>query len=124
MLRFFSRFLMRILNVSGALFKPNASQMSPGRDQAGLAAGPDGLNPVLRQHLKQRLIGGSPDSPRFLDKRADCQREVHISLSKRSRDPPNLPLFKIVRKETGASRRPSKPPPSQPPPLLDGDAQA
>src|SRR2546426_6251777 len=106
MLRFFSRFLMRILNVSGALFKPNASQMSPRRDQAGLAAGPDGLNPVLRQHLEQRLIGGSRDSPGFLDKRGDCQREVHISLSKKSRGLSNLPFLKIFEDETGTSPGP------------------
>src|SRR2546428_9928186 len=105
MLRFFSRFLMRILNVSGALFKPNASQMSPGRDQAGLAAGPDGLNPVLRQHLKQRLIGGSRDSPCFLDKGVDFQREGPISWSKRSRDLSNLSFLEIVGEETGASSR-------------------
>src|SRR3989449_2244772 len=104
MLRFFSRFLMRILNVSGALFKPNARQMSPGRDQAGLAAGPDGLNPVLRQHLEQRLIGGSRDSPCFFDKRGDCQSEGHISLSKKSRDFSNLSFLKIVENETGTSR--------------------
>src|SRR2546425_9141628 len=99
MLRFFSRFLMRILNVSGALFKPNASQMSPGRDQAGLAAGPDGLNPVLGQHLEQRLIGGSRDSPCFLAKRVDCQREGHNSWSQRSRGPSNLPFLKIFAEE-------------------------
>src|SRR5256712_2629554 len=106
MLRFFSRFLMRILNVSGALFKPNASQMSPGRDQAGLAAGPDGLNPVLRQHLEQRLIGGSRDSPCFFGKRVDCQSEGHISWSQRSRDPSKLPFLKIFENETGPSRGP------------------
>src|SRR2546422_11775348 len=103
MLRFFSRFLMRILNVSGALFKPNASQMSPGRDQAGLAAGPDGLNPVLGQHLEQRLIGGNPDSPCFFGKRGDFQSEVHISLSKKKPGLSNLPFFKIVEDETGTS---------------------
>src|SRR2546428_9424170 len=103
MLRFFSRFLMRILNVSGALFKPNASQMSPGRDQAGLAAGPDGLNPVLRQNLEQRLIGGSRDSPGFLDKRVECQSEGHISLSKKSRELSNLPFLENVEDEKGTS---------------------
>src|SRR3989442_12992405 len=103
MLRFFSRFLMRILNVSGALFKPNASQMSPGRDQAGLAAGPDGLNPVLRQHLEQRLIGGSRQKPCFLDKRGDLQSEVPISLFKRSREFSNLPFLKNCRDEAGDS---------------------
>src|SRR2546425_7843631 len=100
---FFSRFLMRILNVSGALFKPNASQMSPGRDQAGLAAGPDGLNPVLRQHLEQRLIGGCRDSPCFFDKRVDCLNEGHISWSKRSRELSNLSFLKIFEDRTGAS---------------------
>src|SRR2546422_11147879 len=101
MLRFFSRFLMRILNVSGALFKPNASQMSPGRDQAGLAAGPDGLNPVLGQHLEQRLIGGSRDSPCFFDKRVDFQSEVPISWSKRSRGLSDLPFLNVVENEAG-----------------------
>src|SRR2546426_10664461 len=104
MLRFFSRFLDENLERFRALFKPNASQMSPGRDQAGLAAGPDGLNPVLRQHLEQRLIGGRRDSPCFLDKRVDCQSEGHISLSKKSRDLSNLPFLKIVENETGTSR--------------------
>src|SRR3989441_7234851 len=112
---FFSRFLMRILNVSGALFKPNASQMSPGRDQAGLAAGPDGLNPVLRQHLEQRLIGGRRDRPGFLAKRADFQREVHISWSKKRRGLSDLPFLKIVEKGTGTSRGPLRAPPYKPP---------
>src|SRR2546426_7530321 len=101
MLRFFSRFLMRILNVSGALFKPNASQMSPRRDQAGLAAGPDGLNPVLRQHLEQRLIGGSRDSPCFFVERAVCPRQVPISWSKTKRELSNILFFQIFENETG-----------------------